>query len=244
MQIVTQGIVLRKVPYSGSSAIVTIYTKRFGAMAFMVRGASGKRNKGPGRSANMASALQPLAQVDLGFSYREKKQVQIADQLVLGEKNKGDIGHPAYSPVALFLAEILLKSLREESPDPELYAFIEAALEYFANSDFNPNFHIIFMMKLTRFFGFAPSGEPDGVTPYFDMQNGEFTHLRNATLHTIDAELSRIFYQLSIAEFDTALVIGNSSRRKVVEILVEYYQLHLEGMGEVKSLQVLIDVFS
>jgi DNA repair protein RecO (recombination protein O) len=213
-------------------------------MAFMVRGTSGKRSKGSGRIANMASALQPLAQVDLSFSYRENKQVQTIDQITLGENYMSDIAHPSFAPVALFLAEILLKSLQEESPDPELYAFIEASLAYFAGSAFSPNFHIIFMMKLTRFFGFSPSGIPDASTPYFDLQNGEYTHARNATLHTLDADLSEVFFRISIAEFDTPLLIGNATRRKTIERLVEYFQLHLEGMGEVRSLPVLMEVFS
>jgi DNA repair protein RecO (recombination protein O) len=244
MQIITQGLVLRKVAYSGSSAIVTIYTKRYGAMAFMVRGASGKRSQGPGRKSSAASALQPLAQVEVAFSYRENKQVQIADQLSLGDKSSFHTHHPAYAPVALFIAEVLFRSLREESADPDLYEFIEAALEYFAESRFNPNFHIIFMMKLTRFFGFPPSGEPCESTPYFDLQNGEFTHSPSVTLHTMDPDLSLAFYQLSKAEFDSEIRVGNQLRRAVLEKLVEYYQLHLEGMGDVKSLQVLTEVFS
>ncbi len=145
----SEGIVLRKIAYSSSSSIVTIYTHAFGQTPFMVRGI-GKKG---GRSA----ALQPLTRVVLVCNFREKNQVQTLTSLEL-KSESSQILNPLKASIALFLAEILLKSLREESADQELYEFLDSSIDYFVNDRFSPNFHLVFLLKLCRFFGFFPSG--------------------------------------------------------------------------------------
>ncbi len=238
MQTTTSGIVLRKVAYSGSSVIAMIYTRKHGAMSFIIRGVGRKK------SGIRPAALEYLSQVEISFDYREKIQLQTLFAISLAPSDNLHVNHPAFAPVSLFLAEVLYKTLREESPDEDLYDFIASSLAYFADSEYTPNFHIIFLMKLSRFFGFFPSGRPGDSIPYFDMQNGMYVSSKNATLHTLDKSSSNLFYQLSEVEFGQPLKFNPKERREILARLIEYYQLHLEGMGEIKSLSVLTEVFS
>lgn len=231
----TEGIVLKKVGYSSSSAIVTIYTQRFGQCPFMVRGL-GKKG---GRSA----ALQPLSRVEIDCTYREKNQVQSLSGISL-KSDSQLLRHPMKGAISMFLAEMLYKSLREESPDPDLFNYLDSSIDFFEKDDFSPNFHLIFLMKLTKFFGFFPSGKWTSENRYFDLLNGSFTDDENASLHMLGAKEATSFFNLTDSHFDSKLTFDNVQRRNMLKKIVEFYQIHLEGLGEIKSLPILIEIFS
>lgn len=235
MQISTPGIVLRKVAYSGSSAVVTVYTRRYGQVPFMVRGISRKSGK--------SAAIQPLSRVEISCSYREKNQVQSASSVSL-RPGSNIASHPLKAAVALFLAEMLYKSLREESPDEDLFDFIDASLDYFEKAGFNPDFHLVFLMHLTRYLGFYPSGNFNPTLNHFDLINGGFTSDPNASLHMLDPELVPALDALTKAGFESDTGFKNTVRRRLLRTLTDYYRLHLEGMSEIKSLDVLTEIFS
>lgn len=232
----TEGIVLKKVAYSNSSAIATIYTRKFGQTAFMVRGI--------GRKGGKAAMLQPLTRVSVSFHHREKNRIQNVSNLEMKPDSSFYV-HPLKGSISIFLAEILLKALREESSDVELYDFLDGALDYFSTDEFSPNFHLILLIKLMRFFGFYPSGKWSDDTPYFDLINGSFTSDKNSSLHMISPDLACIFYEISNRDFNKETTkMTNVERRKLLYSIVEYYQIQLEGLGEIKSLPVLVEIFS
>jgi DNA repair protein RecO (recombination protein O) len=238
MAVSAKGIVLRKVAYSSSSAIVTVYTNKFGTTPFMVRGIGKKRS---GKSA----ALQPLSRIEFNCNYREKNQVQALSDLSLIPGSSNFSFHPLKSVIALFLAEMLFRSLREESKDEDLFDFLDTALDFFSEDEFSPDFHLIFLIKLSRFFGFYPSGKWQDSSPYFDLLHGGFSSNPNQSVHTLSEELSKSLGDLLRADFgDKVLQRNNASRRALLNAIVEYYQIHLEGLGQIKSLPVLVDVFS
>lgn len=232
----TEGIVLKRVAYSSSSAIATIYTRKYGQTAFMVRGI--------GKKGGKSALLQPLTRVGISFHYREKNQIQNASGLEIKPGSSFYV-HPLKGTISMFLAEVLFKALREESPDEDLYDFLDGALDYFSTDEFSPNFHLILLVKLTRFFGFYPSGKWSSDTPYFDMINGSFTSDKNSSLHMIYPDLGRVFYEIANRDFNKETTkMTNIDRRKLLYSIIEYYQIQLEGLGEIKSLPVLIEIFS
>jgi DNA repair protein RecO (recombination protein O) len=233
----TEGLILKKVPYSGSSVIASAYTRKFGIMSFMVRGLGRKRG-------NKLSALEPLSVVDITFHFREKYDLQTVKEISVKSGSGGLFYDPIKGSIQLFLSEMLYKSLREESPDEELFDYITSSLQYFDSGSDHTYFHLIFLTRLTKFFGFFPKGEFDKRTCHFDLQNGVFTANRNSSLHTMDRIDSEGFSTLTVANYSSILKLNPDLRRKLLISLVEYYQLQLEGFGEVKSLPVLMDVFS
>ncbi len=207
-------------------------------MAFMVRGGRKKT------SSMRTNALQSLTLVELTFHYREKNQMQTAMAVNLCSAYTAANAHPGATPISLFLAEMLYKSLREEAGDEDLFEFISNALNYFNESEFSPDFHLIFLMKMCRYLGFMPDSDKSDSAVYFDLLNGSYVSTRNINLHTLDEDESSLFSLLMNADFAERLPISNLQRRKLLNRLIEYYQLHLEGLGEIKSLPILIEVFS
>lgn len=236
MHTTTLGIVLKKTPYTGSSAVVNMYTRRYGQMAFMVRRV--------GKKGTKAAALEPLTQVDVSFRLRVKNTMQTVSQIDL--KSGASLhSHPLKSAITLFLAEVLYKTLREEAANEALFDFLNSALDWFHADTFSPNFHLILLVKLTRYFGFSPLGEWSQETPFFDLINGEFTANKNASLHMFDSDTAQVFNDMAVNGFKSrSLNISNVQRRKLLNGMVEFYQIQLDGMGTIKSLGVLTEVFS
>ena len=66
----TTGIILHQVKYSDSRSIVSIYTRKFGRVSYMVRGANNKK------STCRAALLQPLSVVEIDVFHNPKKDIQ------------------------------------------------------------------------------------------------------------------------------------------------------------------------
>ncbi len=235
MDATTAAIVLRKTPYTGSSAIVATYSESYGQMAFMVRGLGKKGGKN--------AALQPLSRVEIICQYRQSKSLQTAQSIRLVSPASAGYQGPVKASISLFLAEVLYKALREESPDLELYEYLDNALAYFEESPPNSVFHLQLMAKLTRFLGFFPAGSPGEERPYFDLQNGIFTANLNDSLHVLPRAETAVFYRLATADFQSEIHLDRMIKRDILTALTNYYRLHLEGFGELKSLPVLMELF-
>ncbi|MCA1763585.1 MAG: DNA repair protein RecO [Cryomorphaceae bacterium] len=236
MHATTKGIVLRRVAYSGSSVIATIYTRQFGTFAFLFRGA--------GKKGGKSASLQPLSRVEVTTQFKEKNEVQLGMGIQLLQGTFHHNSNPEKISISLFLAEVLYKCLREESPDPDLFDFLNASLEYFESASEYNNFHLIFLLKLSKFFGFQPQGVWKAEQPYFDLLNGVFTDRKNASLHMLNREETALLAQILQAKFGDKLVVPNKVRRKLLHGIVEYFQLQLEGFRSLKSLPIMLEIFA
>ena len=76
--------------------------------------------------------------------------------------------------VVLFLSEVLSAALKEEEANPSLFQFLSNSLSWFDVQDNVANFHIFFLLSLTKHLGFFPDINHQNL-PYFDLENGCFT---------------------------------------------------------------------
>ena len=236
----TEGIVLHQVKYGESSVIVNIYTREFGRQAYLMNAARSKKSK------NRAGLLQPLFLVDLVGYQKETREVQRIKEI----KNT-----PAYQNIpfdvtkstqVIFLAEILSKTLREQESAPPLFDFLKNTLMYFDWMESrSANFHLWFLFRLTEYLGFLPDTRKVGFEGWFDMRKGAVVPFEPSHPFFIQKEATRILCQLSelkIGDLEHWKILRNM-RRLLTAKLVEYYKLHFENMGEVKSLKVMQEIF-
>ena len=237
MLIKTKGIVLRKTPYTSSSAILKIYTEHFGLGSYLIRG-SGKKGK-------KAAMTQPLSRIE--FSTRNKHsdhQVNTLSSPELAEHSVATI-NPVKSSIKIFLAEFLSKVIREEAPDPDFFEFLDSALEYLDHSSGFQNFHLVFMLKTALFLGIAPELNTLIEEGYFDLESGKFVQDKYGYIHLIEPIRAKVLAELmGQDDFGDDLHISNEERRFALEDILMYYQLHIEGFKTLKSYAVLKEVFS
>ena len=147
---------------------------------------------------------------------------------------------------AMFLAEVLYRVLREEDNTPGLFDFLEHSLQILDITEENTyNFHLLFLVQLAKYLGFYPRDNYSTEKNGFDMRNGQFADSFSLHPDFFDTENSLLLHKLLGAGFNTIteLSINQDIRTRFLDYLMDFYRLHLQGFGKIKSLTVLHEVF-
>lgn len=239
MQEKTTGIVLHSIKYSDSASIVTIYTRLFGRVSYMVHGANKKK------SACRAALMQPLSIVEMDVFHSVGKDLQRIKDMRIGYPFTGIPFDPVKNAVALFLSEMLFRTLRQSEPDDSVFLFLENSIQQLDCGEVGmANFHLVFLMRLTRYLGFEPNSDEANVR-YFDLLNGVFLREKPQNAHFLDQELTADFLSLLHTDYSNMdmLHLSRIKRTKLLEGLVEYYKLHIPDFKVLHSLAVLHSLF-
>lgn len=241
MQVTTEGIVLHFIKYGESSVIATIFTRDFGRQTYIINASRSRKSK------NKASILQPLFFVDIEAYQKKTRDVQRIKSVKSNQVYQNIPYDITKSTQAIFIAELLYKTIHEQECYEELFDFIKHSLLYFDLMEEGwSNFHLYFLFRLTEYMGFMPDTTKVGFEGWFDLRKGAivpfepphpmFAH-KEATEHLIQLSL------LKIHELEK-LTISRSMRDYLLSVLMDYYQLHFDNLGEIKSLNVLKEIFS
>ena len=237
----TRGIALHSVAYSDTHIIIPVYTEDFGLVSYL---APRKRNK---KSRTSQSLYQPLSILDLEVEHyplRDLQKIKEAQRyLLLSEL----MFNPLKSSIVLFLAEFIYRISKELQANRQVFEFIVESLRVLdLLEDGIANFHLVFMIRMSRFLGFYPDADTYKEHSYFDLQDGIFVE-RAAPFHPhLNMEESRIFRLLLRMNYEnmSKFRLSRSDRVHIINRIMEFYRLHLTAFADMRSLQVLQDVFN
>ena len=235
----TRGIFLHAIKYSETSLIATIYTEAYGRQSFVISGIHGKN------SSVKASSFQPLYSLDLELYYKAGRDIQRLKNARINNPYNSIPFDIRKSSQVFFLAEILYKCLREEEPNAGLFNFIYHSLAFLDLTDSGiSNFHLWFLYKLTKFLGINPNDENSQISNFFDLQSAVFVSHEPLHNQFADKHSTSLFSRLFEVDFSTleTLEYTQNERRIVLEKLLEFYKIHFDNLGEIKSLGVLKEV--
>ena len=236
----TSGIVLHQLKYSDSGIIIQAYTEKLGRLSLFVRGT---RNKKTGRQA---VHLQPMCVLDLIFNHRDSRSMQTLKEFSVDYIPADIHGNPVKSSIALFLGEVLLSVLREESPQEDLFAYLKNSIVYLdTRKEGYANFHIAFLAGLCSYLGFEPGRNYSDENSYFDMVNGTFVPVPPSHGNYTGNEISSIMAEFFSSSWDNMdrIALTGSLRNEIIETILKYYSVHLPSLKKIKSLDVLREVF-
>jgi len=237
----TKGIVFHSLKYSESSLIVKIYTELFGLQTYLIRGVRNPKSK------ITPAFFSTLTLLDLVASHKENNAIQSVKEIRLAYPFQTIPFDIRKSSVALFLNELVYKSIREEESNPGLFEFLwESCMLLDATEEPVANFHLLFALQLTIHLGINPQVNYSSVSSLFNLRDGVFQQNTPNHPHHLDREFSELFYTLlstSMANHGT-LSLNSSIRNRMLEMILLYYQLHLPGFKGLKSHHVLHSVFS
>ena len=235
-------ISLRTIRYDDRKNIVTAWSAERGRVSLLVPA-------GASREARRRRALMmPLSLFEGEADVRPGRELlsvrDVRPSAVLSDLSC----EPAKAVVAMFLAEVLEKVLREAAPDAVLTTYLFHAVQ---ELDAMPtavgvaNFPLVFLYKLGEFLGIAPdsgSWQPGRV---FDMEGGTFRATRPLTGHWLEPEQASIAEMLSRMDFKNAahMPIPRAVRRVMLEKILEYYGMHYTSLSDLKSLPVVSEIF-
>lgn len=236
----TRGIVLHQIKYTDSGIIVHLYTRGFGRQSILIKG---MRNK---KSGKHNVFFQPMFILDIEIYYKETRGIQVLKEFSVSYSPSDIHTNIKKSCVAMFLGELLSGVLKEESPHQDLFDFIEESIIYFDKETTGyANFHIAFLAGLSSFLGFEPTLRSDPDDTYFDMTNGIFVPVPPVHGNYATTEISEILSEFFSTSFDKIdkIALTGSLRNEILDTLVRYYSIHLPGLKNFKSLEILKEVF-
>ena len=236
----TKAIVLHQLKYSDSGIIAHLYTRKFGRQSFLIRG---MRNKKAGRHNIF---FQPLVILDLVMYYKESRSMQVIKEFTVSYSPADIQTNIKKSTTAIFLGEVLMSVLREETHNEELFDFIEKSIIYFDECRNGcANFHIAFLASLSSFLGFEPGLRLRKDYRYFDMLNGNFVPHPPVHGNYADENISDVLAAFFASSYDTAdkIALNGSQRDEVIDVILKYYSIHLPGLKKINSLDILKEVF-
>ena len=235
----TRAILLHHVRYTDNSLVAHFYTREFGRLSVMVKGVS--KTKGSSRYLY----FQPLHMFDLEIYHRENREMHNLKEMTLCYVPRNIPGDIRRSSIALFMGEVLNNIIREEDVNLSLYSFIESSVISLDEAEEGlSNFHLWFLAALAAYAGIGPS-PMSGDEKYFDMQTGRFTELPPGHTDILEPPGATLFNCLLESTPDVLgrIRISGEERSDMLMQIIRFYQLHLPGVRQVRSLQVLKEIF-
>lgn len=238
MLIKTRAIVISALKYGEADLIVKAYTLESGLKTYMLKGVL-KSKKGRFK----ASQFQLLTQLEIVANHKDKGSLEYLKEVKLLQTYQSLHTQVVKSAMVMFLAEILKNSIHEEEANPALYYFLEESFNEMDLRDNIANFHLMFLLKLTTYLGFQPDSTHRD-WPYFDLLEGTFTMSRMND-YCIEGRQLDLLRQFLETDFDQlqSLKLNHSSRTEFLNMLLLYYELHIEGFRKPRSLTVLNEIF-
>lgn len=237
MVVTTKAIVLSSIKYSDYDIIVKCYTE-LGIKSYLVKRIFKKR-----KGKISPAYFQPLTLLEITANYKPNKTMHFIKEVTINYSYTTIPIDVAKQTITVFLSEVLSKSLREEEINHKLFSFLETSLIWLDTHKMLANFHLLFLIKLTKYLGFYP--EEANNTKFFDLNEGKFTNRLTSNQYITDQDLTH-FKILLGTNFDVLnqLNFNKTIRQSLLEKIIQYFQLHLPGFNKPKSLEVLKSVFN
>lgn len=240
MQQVFDAIILRSINYSDTSVILKCYSKQKGVVSVIARGVKKKKKN------HVMGLFQPLSMVEI-VSYSKKADSELKNLKEIKSSFFYNSLHsdPMKLGLTMFLAEILELTLKEEEPNELLYNFLETSFRYLDEIESYANFHISFLIELSKFLGFYPHFN-NGTKKYFDLEYGVFYDSETNSPYLFSGELIDNFIKFLGTKFveSNEVVLNKQQRSNLLKFLMQYYTLHISNFREPKSLEVLKTLYS
>lgn len=241
MYIDDKGIVLRCIKYDDKSFIAHLFTASHGHASFIINESRSKRS---GASARL---FQPLS--FLSFQWNPKPTAtlhRMKEVHTLFIQQEIPL-HPIKRGIAMVIAEFMAYALSNETENRELYDYIEHSIQWFDTTpDKFSNFHLVFLLKLTRFLGIAPNMEEYSQGSSFDLAHGCFIPPSTPSPMIMDKNDTLLFFRLSESNYNTMdnITMNRHDRARLIQYIATHYTLHTPKFPEIKSLDILQEVFN
>jgi len=214
----TPAIVFKYFKYGDTSIIAKIFTAKFGLQSYIVNGVRSKRSK------NKIALFQPLTLLDLVVYHNPNKDINRISEIKCSAPFLSINSQMQKSAMAIFLSEIMYKSIKEEGEVEDMFEFIESSISLFDHLEEQyQNFHLQFLLKLSRFLGFAvESSDP--------------------AFNSLSPEEKNLLVTLYIEPYEKWISVTNEIRRKILDLVIRFYKSHIDSLKEINSIKILQEI--
>jgi DNA repair protein RecO (recombination protein O) len=236
----TRGIILHTIPYSDKYSIVHAYTEVFGRISYLVARSRKRKTKTP------YALFMPLSIIEMEVEHLKTREIQRLKEAKIYYPLTNIPAHPVKNAIALFLAETLYRIIQTKETDMKLFDYLFNSIRCLEITEQGiANFHLVFLIHLTRYLGIFPNAESYVRHVFFDLLNGVFTPQVPDHSHYLNKEESLIFSRLLRLNYENMALYSFSRKERftIIQHILAYYRLHFVDFPEIKSLFVLQSLF-
>ena len=241
MLVKSQAIVLHAFKYGETRLIVDMFTREAGRMSYVVPMPKTQKSK------LKKQYFQPMTLLEVESDVRQQAQLQkLKDARLLSPYASIPFSAEKLA-LSLFTAEFLYHALRSEQRNVLLFDYIADSMMWLDTALTGyANFHLAFLMRLSRFLGFYPNldGYREGCV--FDLRSGSFS--LQVPLHRdfLNPDESRRIQQFMRMGFSSMHLyrLSHHERNRITDVLLHYYRLHIPQFPELKSLSILQELWA
>lgn len=235
-----RGIVLHTLKYGDSSMVAYLLTDVGGRRSYMVQGVRSRSGRG-----SKLALFQPMFPVEFEGLESSKQQMHRFKEIRTAFPLRTLPFDVRKSTMALFMAEVLYRLVRESEANEALFDFVWSSVGALdAMEEGVANFHLWFLAHLSRFLGFCP-GNAYMPGAWFDIREGLFTPVQPSHTECMTRESAVILRDL--LECDVRLLseigLNRTQRVEFLNAMLVYFGYHLDAISAVQSVRILREVF-
>ena len=235
----SRAFVIRSIKNGETSLIVSCYLEDIGYKTFIVKGVYGSK-----KSKFSKAHFFPLNIVNLNYSYSEGKNLGFIKEVKTEKLYKSLHLDIQKSSVIIFLSEILNSIFKEETiVNKDLFIFLLNTLSWYDQVKSCNNFHLKFLIELSRFIGFYPNINNENDS-FFNLESGSTSATQSIGVNISGNDLT-LFKEFLGTEFEdlNSMNTKNESRTRILNYIIDYYSLHLQMFKTPKSINVFAEIF-
>lgn len=220
----TSGIVISYIRYRETSIVVKIFTRELGLKSYIVNGVRSSGSKGK------MALYQPLTLLELVVYDKEGAGLNRISEVKLSRAFQRIPFDFFRSGVAMFVGEVLGKSIYENYQNESLFDFLYGAVSHLDEENVSlPIFPVVFLWETSRYLGFAPT---DAESFFEEIE----LKVKSSAFIAREKEYLDHLIQHSFACEEKIPAVF---RRSLLDHFMVFYSQHLENSAEWKSVKVL-----
>ena len=235
------AIALSTIRHKDGVAILKLFTREQGIIGCLVR----EGTKGARRARNLHAPLSMLHLVGLRALKGDLRRFDRADRPLPQQRTLLEVPR---SSVAMFLAEVVLRTVEPDAPHPALFDALWRTAEALETEDAFTRLHLSFLVEAVRVQGLQPDAPvvpPPGMGR-FNLASAEWESGPPMGDDFLSPTDGTAFLRIQGTEVDVirSQPIPSDVRNRLVLHHVHYLQLHLSSPKALRSWDVLRTVLA
>ena len=211
-----EGIILRRIKYSETSLIVTLYTREYGKIGLIAKGARNPKSK-------FVGSLEPASCVSIIYYHKEGRDLQMLSEVDSMRSNSSIINSIRKIAVAFAIVNLIDSVVTESESNEDIFDLLKESLLALNDREIDIPILWYFEINLLRQIGFEIDVDnPEGI--------GKGERLKGEAL-----ELFEQLEDIDLSEMK-AEQFTRGTFKKINRFFEKYFEYHIEGMKQTKAL--------
>lgn len=254
MIVSTDAIILRSMKYGETSKIVTVYSRKYGKMKVIAKGARGAKTK-------FGASLEPMTHSSIVVYRKEHRDLHLLSKSEIAEPLLQLSADGNRLAVGLAIVELVNMVMHDEEENPPMFLLLLESLQALNLSSRNTeNVFFAFELRMLELFGYGLNvhrcskcgrgvvADPGAESGFLLLSTGsvicsECHSTFNAGGIRLSKGMIRTFIHLRNAELKsvTDMRLSAAMKDEMFALLHMYLKYHIEGVRTLKSLSVFIN---